>query len=446
MTTRVAPANVGDASRGRVSVAAMNYTTEPETYAAAYQSSMATVLKAASRHDVEFQLLLLCARLKLDSCAEAQLAALLRAEVDWDFLVSSAHQHRVLPLVYRTLSRTDSGCVPEHVMRRFRVAFLANAKRNLFLTGELLRAHGMLAAHGIPSIPYKGAAVAASVYGDLSFRQFADLDIIVPVKDAVRARSLFLAQGYRAERALTDEQLSRFTEKEKDITLLHDDLGINLEIHWGITAHTDPIRICPDSLWTNLETCAIGGRSVLAFRREDLLLLLCVHGAKHRWERLAWLCDVAEIVRTPRDLDWSGVIDKARRLGSGRILFLGLALASELLGAELPPIVLRAIAADPVLNALAEQVKGWLLSGETVPLNLGERERYFMRLREHSADRLRLAIKQAKSYLALTARDNEALPLPGFLEWSRYLVRPVRLAGQYGITPFIRFFKGIFQS
>jgi hypothetical protein len=36
--------------------------------------------------------------------------------------------------------------------------------------------------------------------------------------------------------------------------------------------------------------------------------------------------------------------------------------------------------------------------------------------------------------------------LPGFLEWSRYLVRPVRLAGQYGITPFIRFFKGIFQS
>jgi hypothetical protein len=401
--------------------------------------------RSAGRHSRELTLIFLCARLRIDSTAEAQVKTLLGQAVDWDFLITTAHQHRVLPLVYRSLGRVAAGDVPEMAMQRLRNAFRTNAKRNLFLTSELLRVIDSLRNQGIPSIPYKGPAVASLVYGDLSLRQFADLDLIVPVKDAPRARALLVGQGYRPEKALSQEELVVFIRTEKDVTLLHDDLGVNLEIHWGITTQNDPIRIPPESLWERLETCAIAGRPVQTLRIEDLLLILCIHGAKHRWERLVWLCDVAEIVRAPRMLDWGYVIEKARRLGGQRILLLGLSLARELLGSELPANVLRAADADPVLKELSLETKHWFSEGPA-PLDLGERERYFLRLREHWADRFRVALKQAKRYLALTARDNEALPLPGFLEWSRYVVRPIRLAGQYGITPFIRFFKGIFQS
>jgi len=399
---------------------------------------------SARRTPSEFALLLLCARLRTDAFAKTQIEALLQEHIDWDSLITAAHKHRVLPLVYLTL-RGMAG-IPDVAMSRLRNAVQANVRRNLFLTSELLRVIELFRKNGIPSIPYKGPAVASLVYGDVSLRQFADLDVIVPSNSVVLAKALLVERGYRAEKPLSDDELAAFVATEKDITLLHDSLGINLEIHWGVVSDSDPIHVDPAFLWENLRTHTIAGRPVQTLRLEDLLLILCIHGAKHRWERLVWLCDVAEIVRTPGWVDWNVVLRNARRLGSGRILFLGLALASDLLGAELPPIVLRAIAADSVLNALVTQVKGWLLSEQTVPLDLGERERYFMRLREHSADRLRLAIKQAKSYLALTVRDSEALSLPGFLEWSRYVVRPIRLAGQYGITPFIRFFKGIFQS
>ena len=284
------------------------------------------------------------------------------------------------------------------------------------------------------------------MYGDLSLRQFADLDLIVPADDVVKARALLVARGYRPERQTPDQQLRASIQAEQDITLLHDGLGINLEIHWGVSTERDPIHIRPEWLWRDLATCTIAGRSVRTFTREDLLLILCIHGAKHRWERLAWLCDIAEIVRSRTTLDWDRAVENAALMGGERILFLGLSLAGELLGAEPPVHVRKAIEVDPVVKVLANQVKDWLFIEDPVALDLGEREQFFMRLRERRADRLRVALKQAKLYLAPTLRDQEAMPLPESLRWSLYLLRPVRLAGQYGLAPFKRFCKGLFQS
>jgi hypothetical protein len=380
----------------------------------------------------------------IDSPAKERIRELIRQGVDWNVLLATARQHRVLPLLYRTVVRTIPNDVPEPVERRLRTAFHANAKWSLLLTSELLQLIDLLRAHAIPSIPYKGSVLASCVYGDLSLRQFGDLDIIVPVKDVARVRALLVSRGYRPEKQMTDEQLVACMRSRKDVTLLRDDVGFRLEIHWGITTERDPIRISPDSLWENLGTSLIAGRSVQTLAPETLLLILCIHGGKHRWERLGWLCDIAEIVRSPGTLDWGRLIENAVRLGGGRILFLGLSLARELLGAEPPRPVLDAIRADSVLEPLSGQVKGWLFS-EDPALGVGERERFFVRLREQPADRLRVAVKQVKRHLAPTSRDEEALPLPGFLKWSLYLFRPVRLAGEYGLTPFRRFCKGIFQ-
>jgi putative nucleotidyltransferase-like protein len=413
---------------------------------AATLNDASPVVPTAVGHAADLDLLLLSARTVSSTADRARIDALLRVEIDWDFLIGTAHRHRVLPLVYRSLARLPASAVPESALARLRTAFHANARRNLYLTRELFQVMDLLHAHDIASIPYKGPALAGRLYGDISLRQYADLDIIVPVKDVVRARALLMAAGYRPEKPMSDEQLRRFMVGEKDITLLHEKRGINLEIHWGVTTAEDPFRIPHDSLWSNLETCRVAGRVVRALGPEDLLLVLCVHGAKHRWERLGWLCDVAEIVRCPGMVNWDRALDSAARLGGKRILFLGLTLARELLGAEPAAAVVRAMTVDPVLPSLVHEVKGWIFSEQPVELDLGERERYFMRLREHPTDRFRVALRQARCYLALTAEDTKVEWLPKSLMWSLYLLRPFRLAGQYGLTPFARFLKGIFQS
>ena len=62
------------------------------------------------------------------------------------------------------------------------------------------------------------------------------------------------------------------------------------------------------------------------------------------------------------------------------------------------------------------------------------------------ADKARVAVNQVKEYLTLTSRDREAFPLHGRFSAVLYLIRPFRLAWEYGLTPFWRFFKGIFES
>ncbi|MGH9254314.1 MAG: nucleotidyltransferase domain-containing protein [Vicinamibacterales bacterium] len=385
-------------------------------------------------HRVEVELLLRCARMEVDSECQPRIRSLVQQKPDWDILIVTAHQHRVVPLLCRTLERVAPDAVPDATLRRLRSAVHANAKRNLCLTSELLRALGLLRVHGIPCLPYKGPVLAARVYGDLSLRQFADLDIIVPAQDVARATTLLLSHGYGSGTKMSTE---------KDIALRHDDLGFDLEVHWGVTTEKDPIQVPDQLLWRDLSTFSIAGTSVLSHSSEALLLLQCVHGAKHGWDRLVWLCDVAEIVRSQPNLNWNRAMEQATALGARRILLLGVTLARELLGAEPPADVTRAIRDEAALTTLANQVKEWLFSGRTI--SPGEREPFFIRLRERPADKLRITFKQAKSNLTLNSRDTESFPVPGFLIWMLYPLRVVRLVREYGAAPFVRFLGGIFH-
>jgi hypothetical protein len=392
----------------------------------------------------EFELMLLCARLTRDTAAQTRLRALLQQPIDWDFLITRSHYQRVLPLVSRTLARIEPDAVPESATRRLHVAAHANARRNLILTSELLQVMDLLRAHGIASIPYKGPVLAARVYSDIALRQFADLDLIIRASDVVATRELLLSRGYTDEYPMTEEALKvLISDNEKHIGLLKQDFGIDLEIHWGISTTADPIQIPTELAWDDLEVCSLAGRSIQAPPCETLLLIQCIHGAKHRWEKLGWICDVAEIVRSHPDLDWARVLDRATRMNGRRIVLLGLMLARDLLGAAPPADVDAAIESDAGLVPLAAEVRGRLSALDMqMPDPAGEVS-FFIRLREHSTDKFRVAFRQARRFSRINTRDRESMAaLPTLL---LYVLRPVRLAREYGAAPFRRLFKGVFQ-
>jgi hypothetical protein len=57
-----------------------------------------------------------------------------------------------------------------------------------------------------------------------------------------------------------------------------------------------------------------------------------------------------------------------------------------------------------------------------------------------------VAFKHVKAFTAPTSRDTDLFPVPKFLTWTLYPLRIVRLIREYGVTPFTRFFGGMFQS
>ena len=391
--------------------------------------------RGQSSYRSELELLLLCTRGPGDAEAVDATRALLAQPIEWEVVLDAARQHRVVPAVYRALSTADAGLVPADVLASLQSQFRINSWSSLKLTAELMRVLDVLAEDEIPVIPYKGPTLAAYLYGDVSLRQFGDLDIILQQKDIPHAREVLAALGYRPAFEMTG----------KDVALFHDRLGITLEVHWSITSDRHPVQVQPQRLWKHLQRVQFAGRTILTHAPEDLLWVLCVHGGQHRWERLGWLCDVAEMVRT-KPVDWDRALHNAWELGAGRTVTLALALAHDLLGVALPATVERAIGADPVLVPLSDHVKACLASPRPEKENLGELERYYIMLGDDLGDRIRIAVRQAVPYLAPSPRDQEMLRLPWYLSWVLYVVRPVRLAWSYGLTPLKRLLKGLFQS
>jgi hypothetical protein len=121
---------------------------------------------------------------------------------------------------------------------------------------------------------------------------------------------------------------------------------------------------------------------------EDLLLILCVHGAKHYWSRLGWICDVAALLRASPQLGWKRVIEQACQLGGKRMLALGLYLAHELLGASLPEVVWRWVQTDDVVPWLATQVRLRLFAVTASPPAAWDHPAFYLGLRERMRDRL----------------------------------------------------------
>jgi hypothetical protein len=338
----------------------------------------------------EFRLLLCCARRDMTPEYRQEIRTLLRSDIQWDRLFALATRHKMLPLVWANLQADMSASAPRAAQTLQR-AFMGNASRMLRLSGELLELTTLLGGRGITVVPYKGPALGAYLYGNLAFRQAGDLDLLVRPRDVGATRDLLLERGYRPRHALS-EGGAAFMLRSRYSEEWDREQGMSVELHWRFTNGDVGLPLDLDVLAPRLRTMPLGGGVVSTFGREDLLLILCIHGCKHRWDRLEWLCGVAELLRaSSHDLDWSTVLDRATALGVRRMLLLGVLLAHDLLDAPVPePFVQRARADHPV-STLATRVPALLVADAEDADDAGNlgTDAFRFQLRERWRDRVR---------------------------------------------------------
>jgi len=154
-----------------------------------------------------------------------------------------------------------------------------------------------------------------------------------------------------------------------------------------------------------------------------------VHGAKHFWNRLQWIADGAELV-DGGDADLSSVLERANELGSRRMLLLGLRLANELLGADVPEPILRECRAALALDSMAAQVREIIFADQPVLPGVLQRMKFRAQMRESMAEGLRYGFRLAT---APTEEDWSRAHLPGALSPFYSLLRPFQLLETYGM-------------
>jgi len=368
---------------------------------------------------LEHELLLCCARTR----PAAGLRELAASEVDWEYLFLLARRHAVVPLMYLQLDRHANDLVPSEVLHKLKKNYLENSARNTILTAELCRLINLFAASGIEAIPYKGPVLGLFAYDNVALRRFVDLDVIVKKSDVVRAREILLAEGYTPAKSLSLSQQELLLRTQHNLQFSRDDHRLIVELHWEVAPHLFASTVTAESLWQNLIAIDLHGTPVKTLSVEDLLFSLCVHGSRHLWERLAWICDLSELLVRHR-VDWAMLLQRAADADNERMFLLGLHLAEQLLDAPLPMEVKERCASDPRLRALGDKVVKNLFSGTThVPATSREIFRYNIGVRKTLGARARYLLHMLRP----TDGDLASHSLPESLNFAYYLTRPFRL-------------------
>ena len=363
----------------------------------------------------------------MDAETVAHAEALLLQTLDWDYLLKTALRHKVMPLLYWQLKTNFNESVPAEFMERLRDYFYLNAARNHLLTEELCEVLALFERNGIRAVPYKGAALAESVYGDVALRQFSDLDIFIHREDVAKASALLHLRDYRKERPLTTAREAVFIKIECEHMFIRDQGRVFLDLHWGFAPTYFPLKLDSETMWRRLASTRLGKTQALSFAPEDLLLILCVNAGKESWKHLSGLCDIAGLIRANPNLDWETITRQAKKANALRMFLVSLSLAHDLLGAAIPEQTTQAIAAERAVRPLALNIKREFFRNESAGRGIShvlKPAKALDGLRHRVKFHLRLA-------LTPTPEDWTFISLPERFRFLYYLTRPVRLAKKY---------------
>src|SRR6516164_4174723 len=177
----------------------------------------------------EFQLLLYGARSEPASGPIKRLVD--QSAIDWGKLLALADQHCVRPLLLQSLKAVCWDAVPQSIRRELERFYKSNAQKNLLLAGELLRLLGRFKENEMPIVAFKGPILAEAVYGDLSLREFCDLDLLIREQDLTKAEDILLACGYAAQFPDRDYRTA-FLSYHGQYAFRREQSDLWIDLHW----------------------------------------------------------------------------------------------------------------------------------------------------------------------------------------------------------------------
>jgi hypothetical protein len=307
-------------------------------------------------------------------------------------------------------------------------AVLASLQRrqllSITLTAELFRVLDLLHSSGIDVAVVKGPVLSVRAFGDPSIRQYGDIDVVLRHAQIASASKTLAAAGFHARVSTREIQAGKIPGQ---YLFRRPKSGVIIELHTERTLRYFPRPLPIEDFFQRMTHVSFDGRNVPALALEDEFVLICIHGAKHFWERLMWISDVAAIAHCDHQLDWSRVRHSATAVGAERMVRVALLLSERLLGVPLPPEMKREVAADSACLPMAKKIESWLPYAGAEPPHLAQRALFRFRMRGRLFAGARYLTRLS---LSTTEEDWDDSESPAF-SLGETLRRPFRLAKKY---------------
>ena len=376
---------------------------------------------------------------------------------DLDALIGLAHQHGILPLVYKTILalnadtpvvKTKEGCkklsentsprslslskcspLNSEILTKLKAHYQTIARRNMLMSAELIRIMKLLEENGIEALAFKGPALSQMAYGDITLRQYVDLDILVDEKDAFKAGKLMSENGHSAILPLTILSNKTCLHTAKDFSLMSETGGVHTELHWRLFEKKYNISLLSCAVDQKCQTVKINNNEIKTLQNELLLVYLCLHGAKHAFERIEWICDIDRLIRSS-EIDWKQAITIAEQSHSKRSFYLGLSLAHHHFHTILPSDLTQSIDANDIraLQIMTENQMSEKTSGRSDFKRNRDTFFYQAKLFDKKSDMIRFYLS---TFFKISTTDCQTFVLPEKLKFLYIILRPIRLATNY---------------
>ena len=257
-------------------------------------------------------------------------------------ITTMASRHGVLPLVYKTLKDLGqtNNTITTHshyhtLTAKLKAHYQAIVQKNMLMGAELLRIMKLFKENNIEALAFKGPTLAQMAYGDITLRQYSDLDIFVKESQKQKVVSLLLKNGYADILDFIPEQKILWYSNAKEINLYHSEKSIYIDLQWLLFDKNYPLHYHYDTLWEKTSTVKLNNHHISIFSPENLLIYLSIHGAKHLFERIGWIKDIDLFLRT-QSINWHQVDRHMKHSDFKRMFLLGLYLSKELFNTPIP--------------------------------------------------------------------------------------------------------------
>ena len=270
-------------------------------------------------------------------------------EIFWEHILESALKHGVAPLVYWRLKDSELKYAPERVQILFQRSYFDSAATNLMAYHDFQVVQFALQQVGIPLIALKGLAFASQLYENIALRPMGDIDVLVPLERLEDAATVCEGLGY--VRSQADNPLGDGIEESTAHIVMRKRgaMDVILELHWSLfgTTFGQRSRAMTKWAWQQIDSAQFLNTKSIILRPEAALVhgsahIIVNHG--HGQQRLIWLYDLDQLIRK-MDVDWVKVVQHARILHLGYIVYTVLRQLSANFGTVVPDAVMDELVA-----------------------------------------------------------------------------------------------------
>lgn len=375
------------------------------------------IKKTYKKISSDIKLIIECCKTSKDS---EKIVRLISEIKNWNQFMMLALSHGIFPVVYYAL-KEYSNLIPKNLLSTMKSENMVIAKQNILMTSELIKIMKLLEENNIEAISFKGPVLSQMAYGNITFRQYCDLDILVNEDDLKDAVKLIKNLNYK-----TDENLLKKILKNKSI--FHDislDNLISVELHWRLFSDEFNTGIENIDIKQNLDELILSKNKLKSFQIEILVLYLCVHGAKHNWERIEWLLDISNLAINKK-INWKILLKLAKESNTEKILYSTFYLCHNILDNKLPIVLEEKIKQKKILK-LSKDFENLFYNRFKDPLSRKIESKNISKIQFDLLEGYKSKFLFFNSLLKPTEKEFELFKLPSFLHFIYYVSRPFNI-------------------